>query len=288
MAEGIIIQSISGYYDVKSGDEVYRCRARGNFRKKKVTPLVGDKVEFEESYVLDVKPRRNQLLRPPIANIDQAIVVFSAEEPMFHPLLLDRFLVRLEADGIQPVICFSKFDLAERERRQAIEKYGQDYRNIGYNVLLTSTVTMEGLDELLECLSGQISVFAGQSGVGKTSLLNALKPGLSLEIGEISHALGRGKHTTRRVALFPINSGYVADTPGFSSLDFRDIESVDLSLYFPEMRERSGDCKFRGCTHLSEPKCAVKEAVSSGEICGYRYEHYKQFYEEIQGQKRRY
>lgn len=288
MAQGIIIQSLSGYYDVKSGHEVYRCRARGNFRKKKVTPLVGDNVEFEEGYVLDVKPRKNRLLRPPLANLDQAIVVFSAAEPEFHPLLLDRFLVRLEADEIETVIWFSKMDLAEGERLSRIEKFGENYREMGYEVYLTSTHLKEGLDELKTCLSGKTSVFAGQSGVGKTSLLNALKPELTLETGEISQSLGRGKHTTRRVALFPVDSGFVADTPGFSSLDFRDIEADELSLCFPEMRNRLADCKFRGCTHISEPKCAVKEALDNGEIQPYRYEHYLQFYDEIQAQKRRY
>lgn len=287
MAEGRIIQSLSGYYDVESGGEIHRCRGRGNFRKRKVTPLVGDNVVFEDGYVLEVLPRKNELLRPPLANLDQGVLVFSAVEPEFHPLLLDRFLVRLEADDIDPVICFSKLDLADESGRQRITKYAEDYRSVGYNVVLTSTRTKEGIDLLETWLAEKISVFAGQSGVGKSSLLNELKPDLSLETGEISVSLGRGKHTTRRVQLFPVGSGYVADTPGFSSLDFRGIAAENLSLCFPEMRERVGECKFRGCTHITEPQCVVKAAVESGEIPDYRYEHYKQFLKDIKGQKRR-
>ncbi|HET7579612.1 MAG TPA: ribosome small subunit-dependent GTPase A [Bacillales bacterium] len=287
MAEGRIIQSLSGYYDVESGGEIYRCRGRGNFRKRKVTPLVGDIVAFEDGYVLEVKPRKNELLRPPLSNLDQGVLVFSAVEPEFHPLLLDRFLVRLEADDIHPVICFSKLDLADESGRQQITKYAEDYRDAGYNVVLTSTHTKEGIDLLQTWLAEKISVFAGQSGVGKSSLLNELRPDLSLETGEISESLGRGKHTTRRVQLFPVGSGYVADTPGFSSLDFRGIEDENLQLFFPEMRIRVGECKFRGCTHIAEPQCAVKEAVASGDIPDYRYEHYKQFFKDIKGQRRR-
>lgn len=288
MAEGKIIQSLSGYYDVESDGQVYRCRGRGNFRKKKVTPLVGDFVVFEDGYVLEVKQRKNELLRPPIANVDQGVLVFSAVEPSFHPLLLDRFLIRLAADEIRAVICFSKMDLCDSESVEKIERFAMDYRDIGYEAVLTSTFTGEGLNTLRKLLENNITVFAGQSGVGKSSLLNALNPGLSLQTDEISESLGRGKHTTRRVKLFPVGSGYVADTPGFSSLDFRGLEAGDLSYCFPEMNQRSANCKFRGCTHIAEPKCAVKKAVEAGDIPDYRYEHYVQFFEEIQGQKRRY
>ncbi|HET7616521.1 MAG TPA: ribosome small subunit-dependent GTPase A [Bacillales bacterium] len=288
MADGKIIQSLSGYYDVDSNGEIHRCRGRGNFRKKKVTPLVGDFVEFQDGYILDVKPRRNEMLRPPLANLDQGILVFSAVEPDFQPLLLDRFLVRLEMDDIPPIICFSKMDLADEDKRSEIGKYADDYQKVGYDVLFTSTAGGENYDTVRSLLEGKTSVFAGQSGVGKSSLLNALDPQLALKTGVISEALGRGKHTTRRIKLLPIGSGFVADTPGFSSLDFRGIEADELSACFPEMRERAADCKFRGCSHLTEPKCAVKDALSAGEIADYRYEHYKQFYTEIQAQKRRY
>ncbi|HET7578241.1 MAG TPA: ribosome small subunit-dependent GTPase A [Bacillales bacterium] len=288
MAEGRIIQSLSGYYDVESGGEIYRCRGRGNFRKRKITPLVGDFVEFEDGYILDVLPRKNELLRPPLANLDQGVLVFSAAEPEFHPLLLDRFLVRLESDDIHPAICFSKVDLLDDEGLEQIKQYAVDYRTIGYSVVLTSIARKEGIDSLHSLLDKKVTVFAGQSGVGKSSLLNALDPDLTLETGDISERLSRGKHTTRRVKLIPIGSGFAADTPGFSSLDFRGIEAENLAIYFPEMVERAPECKFRGCTHLAEPKCAVKTALESGEIPEYRYKHYKQFFEEIQSQKRRY
>lgn len=288
MAEGRIIQSLSGYYDVEFEGEVYRCRGRGNFRKRKVTPLVGDIVEFADEYILDVKPRKNELLRPPLANLDQAILVFSAARPEFNPLLLDRFLVRLEADRIPPLICVTKMDLADAEAFGKIEQYAQDYRSLGYPVVLVSAMNGEGTDRVRDRLADHTSVFAGQSGVGKSSLLNALDPGLALTTDDISEHLGRGKHTTRRVELMPIESGFVADTPGFSSIDFRGLESADLSLYFPEMKERIPDCKFRSCQHINEPGCAVKAAVESGDIEMYRYTHYQQFFQEIQNQKRRY
>lgn len=288
MAVGRIVQSLSGYYDVEHAGQTYRCRGRGNFRKRQVTPLVGDFVEFADGYVLDIKPRKNELLRPPIANIDQAVLVFSAAEPPFHPLLLDRFLVRMEADGIHPLIAITKVDLLDEADRHEMEQYVADYRSVGYVSVLTSSVQDEGIDELCSLLAEHASVFAGPSGVGKSSLLNRLKPGLSLEIGGVSERLSRGKHTTRRVALLSVCEGYVADTPGFSSLDFRGIECEDLSLYFPEMRARAADCQFRGCTHVAEPNCAVKADVDKGEIRTYRYEHYKQFFQEIQGRKRRY
>ncbi|HEX7064950.1 MAG TPA: ribosome small subunit-dependent GTPase A, partial [Bacillales bacterium] len=197
-------------------------------------------------------------------------------------------LVRLEEEGIHTAICFSKMDLIDDAQYARLEQFALDYRKIGYEVILTSVDDKEGLSVLRDLLDGKVSVFAGQSGVGKSSLLNRLDPDLQLKTGTISESLGRGKHTTRRVKLMPLDSGFVADTPGFSSIDFRGIEPGDLSLYFPEMRERAAECKFRGCTHLAEPKCAVKAALEEGEIPEYRYEHYKQFFEEIQSQKRRY
>lgn len=293
MPEGKIVKALSGFYYVQHEGEVTQCRGRGVFRKNKVTPLVGDHVVFQadnpsEGYVLEVLDRKNELVRPPIANVDQAILVFSAVEPNFNPGLLDRFLVLIEFHDIKPIICISKMDLVSESDREIVEKYANEYRAIGYDVLFTSTNASESIDVLKPFLEGRVSVVAGQSGVGKSSLLNVLRPDLALKTSGISSHLGRGKHTTRHVELIEVGSGLVADTPGFSSLDFIDIEVEDLTYCFPELKEVSQYCKFRGCTHLSEPKCAVKDAVEEGEITSYRYEHYVQFIEEIRERKPRY
>lgn len=291
MPEGKIIKALSGFYYVLDGENIIQCRGRGVFRKRNITPLVGDYVEYEaendrEGYVLSVGERKNDLIRPPVANIDQAVLVFSVMEPAFSTMLLDRFLVLIESKNVEPVICLTKMDLAED--RKGLDKYVEDYREIGYSVVETSSETMDGLHLLEGYLTGKTSVFAGQSGVGKSSLLNAIRPDLALKTDEISSSLGRGKHTTRHVELIPAAGGLVADTPGFSSLDFDGIELDELSACFPEMADRSSGCKFRGCLHLNEPKCAVKQAVENGEIPRYRYEHYLQFIEEIKERKPRY
>ncbi|MBS4203831.1 ribosome small subunit-dependent GTPase A [Lederbergia citrea] len=293
MTEGKIVKALSGFYYVLNEAGLVQCRGRGVFRKNKVTPLVGDYVIFQaendkEGYIMEVKPRKNELIRPPIANTDQAILVFSASEPEFSTMLLDRFLVIVESSGILPLICVTKADLLSSEKRSEINGYLQDYRTIGYEVILLSSKTEEGVDQLRPFLTGKTSVFAGQSGVGKSSLLNALKPELELKTDEISSHLGRGKHTTRHVELIAVGGGLVADTPGFSSLEFTEIEAEDLAEAFPEMSKVSEDCKFRGCLHVNEPKCAVKTAVENGEIPPYRYEHYLQFIQEIKDRKPRY
>ncbi|GAE29198.1 ribosome small subunit-dependent GTPase A [Halalkalibacter hemicellulosilyticus] len=293
MAKGKIIKALSGYYYVKNEDGLFQCRARGNFRKRKIKPLVGDEVEFEaenrtDGYILDVSERKNELVRPPIANIDQAILVFSALEPDFSLLLLDRFLVHIEANAIKPLLVISKVDLVDEELFVSLHTYKSLYESIGYTVLFTSTNEKSDINDLKPFIEGKMSVVAGQSGVGKSSLLNILDPNLDIETNEISSHLGRGKHTTRHVELLPIAGGLVADTPGFSSLDFVDILPEELSLYFLEMKELSTECKFRGCTHSSEPHCAVKKAYEKGEIAQSRFEHYLQFLEEIKNQKKRY
>ncbi|CAM4039875.1 ribosome small subunit-dependent GTPase A [Lederbergia lenta] len=291
MPEGKIIKALSGFYYVLSDDGIVQCRGRGVFRINNISPLVGDIVSFQaendkEGYIMDVKERKNELVRPPIANIDQAILVFSASEPAFSPALLDRFLVIVEAANVMPIICITKKDLLEDE--QEINQYMEDYRSFGYDVMMLSSTTREGIEQLKPFINGKTSVFAGQSGVGKSSLLNVLNPELNLKTDEISTHLGRGKHTTRHVELIEIAGGLVADTPGFSSLEFTGIEEEDLAHYFPEMSRISGKCKFRGCIHINEPKCAVKSSVESEEIPLYRYDHYKQFMEEIKGRKPRY
>lgn len=293
MPEGKIIKALSGFYYVLYQDKVIQCRGRGVFRKNKVSPLVGDEVIFQaendlEGYILEIKDRKNALVRPPIANVDQAILVFSALEPDFSTLLLDRFLVLVEFNHIKPFLCITKLDLATEVQHQAIERYAEDYRAAGYEVALTSSEKEMGIEQLYPHLENKISVFAGQSGVGKSSLLNALRPELDLKTNYISSHLGRGKHTTRHVELMNLGNGLVADTPGFSSLDFSELEAEDLSLCFPELHQASENCKFRGCLHRKEPKCGVKAAVETGEIPAYRYEHYVAFLEEIKDRKPRY
>ncbi|MGE6753159.1 ribosome small subunit-dependent GTPase A [Rossellomorea sp. NPDC071047] len=293
MPEGKIVKALSGFYYVLSEGSVTQCRGRGNFRINKITPLVGDYVEFQaenktDGYILKVHDRKNELVRPPIANVDQAILVFSASEPDFSPALLDRFLVLVESKEIEPLICVTKMDLLTSDQTDKIERFVKDYRSFGYEVLMTSSKTEHGVEELTPYLRDKISVFAGQSGVGKSSLLNALKPELELKTAMISSHLGRGKHTTRHVELIDIEDGLVADTPGFSSLEFSELEIEELPQCFPEMVEVSEECKFRGCLHINEPKCAVKAAVEAGEIPTYRYDHYLTFHKEIKDRKPRY
>ena len=291
--EGKIIKSLSGFYYVLSDDIVYQCRARGLFRKQKITPLVGDLVTFEASnetdgYVIHVHPRKNELVRPPIANVEQALVVFSVKEPDLNLQLLDKFLLHIEANEIDAIICFTKMDLLTSIEREQIEKVANIYQSIGYPVLFLSTQEQTDFTEIKSLLKEKITVVAGQSGVGKSSLLNTIDPSLQLATTQISTHLGRGKHTTRHVELLPIAGGLVADTPGFSSLDLSLFNEEDLSSYFPEMRRIQGDCKFRGCTHIREPQCAVKMALDAGKIEQSRYDHYEQFFHEVKETKRRY
>lgn len=276
MPEGKIIKALSGFYYVLDGDQVIQCRGRGVFRKNKVTPLVGDDVVYQadndkEGYILEIKDRFNELVRPPISNVDQAVLVFSAKEPTFSTSLLDRFLVLVEAGDIRPIICITKMDLVDDDAlKEQIHQYAEDYRNIGYSVYLTSMKSGRGIEDIIPHFQDKITVFAGQSGVGKSSLLNAISPDLELKTAGISAHLGRGKHTTRHVELIDINGGLVADTPGFSSLEFAGIEAEDLGQTFLEIGEKSAECKFRGCLHIKEPNCAVKRAVENGEIAQYR------------------
>ncbi|WP_174613226.1 ribosome small subunit-dependent GTPase A [Virgibacillus ihumii] len=290
MASGRIIKAISGFYYVKSGDEIIECKSRGVFRKKKITPLVGDFVEFDqdEAYILEVKPRQNSLIRPPVANIDQAIIVSSAIMPDFNPLLLDRFLVLIESKEIKPIIFVTKEDLIPDAQRADIINHLETYKKTGYTVELLTAKESEDLTHMHQYFSGNVSVIAGQSGVGKSSFLNAINPELALKTDDISMSLGRGKHTTRHVELVEAGNGLVADTPGFSSLNFDGIAAADLDECFPELRSRKHECKFRGCLHHKEPKCEVKLAVERGELSSFRYEHYISFLNEIKERKPRY
>ncbi|ASN05814.1 ribosome small subunit-dependent GTPase A [Virgibacillus necropolis] len=293
MAEGRIIKAISGFYYVQSVDGIYQCRGRGLFRNKKITPLVGDFVDFDkrdgmEGYLINIKPRKNELIRPPIANVDRAFIISSAVEPSFSSLLLDRFLVLIESKYIEPVIIISKIDVLPEKEKVNVDNYAKAYQSIGYKVEQVSSKEPFEIKGIESYFNDGVSVIAGQSGVGKSSLLNALKPELQIKTDDISKSLGRGKHTTRHVELVQLFGGLVADTPGFSALEFNEIELENLGDCFPEIRERSGACKFRGCMHDKEPKCAVKEAVEQGEISQFRYDHYLTFHEEIKSRKPRY
>lgn len=293
MARGQIRKALSGFYYIEQDGKLIQCRARGIFRNRGESPLVGDFVEYSydgesDGSVDKIHARKNELVRPPIANIDQALLVFSAKEPDFNTILLDRFLVVLESFHVQPIIVLTKLDLLNDEEKQALEQYVADYEAMGYEVILTFKDDSTLLSTLSRYLKGKTSVLAGQSGVGKSTLLNTLIPSLELKTAHISKSLGRGKHTTRHVELIDIGDGLLADTPGFSSFDFDTIEKEQLSACLPEFQRISENCKFRGCLHIKEPKCAVKEAVESGEIRSYRYEHYQQFLQEIIDRKPRY
>ncbi|TGB04888.1 ribosome small subunit-dependent GTPase A [Halobacillus salinus] len=293
MTTGKIIKALSGFYYVLAEGEVYQCRGRGNFRKKKVTPLVGDIVEFkadnkEEGYILSIEDRKNEFVRPPISNVDQAMIVTSAIKPDFNALLLDRFLVLVEAKRIEPFIVISKMDQLSDGEIEEMERYRDLYEGIGYGVVLSSVSDESSIDQIQSHLAERTTVIAGQSGVGKSSILNSIDPRLAIDTDDISESLGRGKHTTRHVELYEISGGLVADTPGFSSLEFGDLELEQLPECFPEFVEVQNDCKFRGCLHNKEPKCAVKTCVEEGSISKQRYDHYLQFLDEIQNRKPRY
>jgi len=285
--KGQIIKALSGFYYVASEDEIFQTRARGNFRNRKITPLVGDEVIFESSnqtdgYLLEILPRKNELVRPPVANVDQGVVVTSLVEPNFSYNLLDRFLVTLEYEGVEPIIFLTKADLVkDLAAMKAIE---ETYQAIGYHVI-TSKAEGEDLLELQRYFPERITVFMGQSGAGKSTLLNRIVPELALETGVISESLGRGKHTTRHVELLPICDGLVADTPGFSSIDFLEIEAVELPKLFPDFLAVAANCRFRECMHLNEPDCAVKQGVAANEIAETRYKNYVQFLEEIENRR---
>jgi ribosome biogenesis GTPase len=299
--EGIIVKALSGYYYVQGPDseQPVQCRGRGIFKKRGESPLVGDRVRYShtengEGTVEQILPRSSELVRPPIANADLAILVFSVIRPELSLTLLDKFLVHIEHAGMDAILVFSKLDRipegdeGDRIHRE-MEAAERLYSTIGYQVVKTSAHSGEGMETLRAALAGHINVLAGQSGVGKSSLVNALVPGLQLETNEISDKLGRGKHTTRHVELILLaGGGYMADTPGFSQLDFAELGIDEIGSCFREFTDYSQSCKFRGCTHTHEPHCAVIEARDSGHIASSRYDNYVGFMAEWKEIKRRY
>lgn len=285
--QGKIIKGIAGFYYVHViGAGVYECKAKGIFRKEKIKPLVGDNVEIDviseeekTGNISRILERKNELIRPAVANIDQAMVIFAAAKPKPNFNLLDRFLIMMEQQQVDTVICFNKQDLATEEELQRLE---ETYRKCGYHILFTSARKEEGIEEVKKILEGKTTTVAGPSGVGKSSLINLLQPEIEMETGNISEKIERGKHTTRHSQLIHIRDNtYIMDTPGFSSLYLSGFEKEELKEYFKEFSEYEPQCRFLGCSHIHEPDCGVKQALEEGKISRIRYENYVAMYEEL-------
>ncbi|HPZ23241.1 MAG TPA: ribosome small subunit-dependent GTPase A [Bacilli bacterium] len=268
--EGRITRIISNLYTVESNGIEYNCRARGSFRNISLSPLVGDIVDFSESelYILNIHKRKNTLTRPNVANIDLCIIVTSLKRPDFSPFLLDKMIVNVVKEDIEPIICFTKYDLLNEEERNYYNKIISYYESIGYKVFINNEI-----DKFNRYTAGSLVVLTGQTGVGKSTFINKLIPEINLETNDISDALGRGKHTTRHTEIYKYNDTYIVDTPGFSSLEISDDYLDNLRFYFPEFENDS--CKFRDCKHLQEIGCKVQEDVLKGKILPSRYESYK-------------
>ena len=290
--QGKIIKGIAGFYYVHvvhSG--IYECKAKGIFRNKKIKPLVGDNVEIdiidEEKRIgniVEIAERTNELIRPAVANIDQSLVVFAVMRPDPNINLLDRFLVMMERQDVPVIICFNKVDLIPEEEMIELR---DTYVNAGYHVIFTSTLNGNGVEDVKRILIGKTTAFAGPSGVGKSSMLNAIIPDANSETGGISEKIGRGKNTTRHTEIFNLeDETYIMDTPGFTSLYTNDFEKEELKWYFPEFREYEGKCRFNGCIHENEPDCAVKDALEEGKISESRYKNYLQMLDEIKNRKK--
>lgn len=291
MKTGRIVKLISGVYQVDVDGVRFDTKPRGLFRKKKFSPVVGDIVDFEvqneqEGYIHHVHERENELKRPPVSNIDELVIVMSAVEPQFSTQLLDRFLVIAHSFDLEPRILITKKDLTTEDDREYIQAMLNVYQEIGYRTQFIGKDDNR-VDIVNEWNNGLI-VLSGQSGVGKTTFLNHYRPELNLETNDISKSLNRGKHTTRHVELYERTYGYIADTPGFSALDFDHIEKDELKNYFVDIKDAGQECKFRNCNHIKEPKCNVKQLVDEGEIAQFRYEHYLQLFNEISNRKVRY
>ena len=290
--QGKIIKGIAGFYYVNVVESgVYECKAKGVFRKEKIKPLVGDNVRIEildeenkTGNIVEIFPRKNELIRPAVANIDQALVVFAVTKPTPHFNLLDRFLVMMERKEIPVVLCFNKKDIATSPEIAELEAI---YEKCGYPIVFTSALEQENIEEIRRLLLKKTTAIAGPSGVGKSYLINLLQNQVQMETGTISRKIERGKHTTRHSELIAVDAdSYIMDTPGFSSLYVNDFEKEELKYYFREFASYEGQCRFQGCDHVHEPGCAVKEALEEGKIHPIRYKNYLEMYTELKEKKR--
>lgn len=289
--QGKIIKGIAGFYYVYTSLGLIECKAKGIFRKDKVKPLVGDNVEIElvdekdhTGNIVKIFPRKNALIRPACANVDQSLVIFAIVKPDPNYNLLDRFLISMEKQNLPSVICFNKKDIASREEQDELL---DAYSGCGYRVLFVSGAKNQGIEEIRSCLTGKTTVVAGPSGVGKSTIINALYPKANMETGEISRKIERGKHTTRHAQLFALTEDtFLMDTPGFTSLSLGEMEKEELQSFYPEFGRYEKNCRFGGCAHLSEPVCGVKDALARGEISRVRYNNYSILYEELRNRKK--
>ena len=296
MVKGTIIKGIAGFYYVEAGQTIYECKARGKFRNKNIIPVIGDNVlislkeeensndRYLEGTIEEILERKNSLIRPAVANVDQAMVVFSVTYPQIHLDLLDRFLLHIEKEDIKPYIVLNKIDEGNPESYEYIV---ERYTKVGYEVICLSAKKAINTELLMPKLKDKTTVFAGPSGVGKSTLLNTIEERFTLETGQVSDKIKRGKHTTRHVELMPLSiGGFVLDTPGFTSLQLDGMEPEELQYYFPEFESYLGKCKFRGCTHIHEPGCEIRAALESGDIMKERYEAYETYYKQLKDTRR--
>ncbi|HOV25351.1 MAG TPA: ribosome small subunit-dependent GTPase A [Pseudobacteroides sp.] len=291
MPLGVVMKGIGGFYYIKSSPHgIVECKARGIFRKDDIIPLPGDRVSFSivdadknTGIIEEILPRTSELVRPAVANVTQLVIVVAVRSPQPDFLLLDKLLITASIKKIKPVILFNKIDQGTEQDIKRIKKV---YENTGYKMFFLCAKSREGFDDLMEILADNITVFAGQSGVGKSTILNLLAGAVVMETGAVSDKIERGRHTTRHAELFELsNGGLVVDTPGFSSFELTGLELGDLEFHYPEFLDHLGRCRFNGCSHINEPDCVVKEAVQNGYINSERYERFVHFYSLLKKQK---